>query len=695
MVARIESLTKSIQGIDINFSIRTIPLVLLGTLFVSFGLLINQLGFYQDDWHHVYFAHSLGLSRMWDMFLYDGRPLAAMLYIAGFSFLGFTPLHWHISTLILRYLTVLFTWLYLKDIWPDHKRPVAWAALLFAVYPLFKLQPLSVAYTVHWVGYLLFSISIWAMVQSLRNPRAHWAFVALALVTSGLHLAFIEYYSGVELIRPLIIWLLVSGDTPANRQRLLKTLRLWSPYILVFLAFMVYRIYLIPSPEPGYERNIPTVLFDLFRTPFSTGTKLLQNILQDTLFILVTVWGNVFTPDLFNLTQPANIKILIIAILFSIGLIYYLRHLKEAKENSSEANPSWHRSALAIGLAITVLGPIPAWLTNQSVSQDNPLWSGRLGMASMVGASLVVVALLEKLVRDRYFRTLTLVGLVVFSTSWHILYTNDYRWSWSKQSHFYQQLYWRAPFIKEHTTILSDEEIFPYMGEYPTSFALGNLYPKRDQSLQLNYWFYSILRRFGYQIEDLMAGRPFEYSINFGRFQGNSLDSLVIYYRPEENQCLWVLQPEDATLRVLPPVLQQAAALSNLERIERASAPGHRMSADIFVPLSETDWCYFFQKASLARQFEDWDQVVELWTTAEKESLRPSNGVELLPFMESFAHRGDWEQAQILTIRANQLTNGMKHTLCPLWEQIASQTTPSNERDRVIADLNDRIGCLR
>jgi hypothetical protein len=169
----------------------------------------------------------------------------------------------------------------------------------------------------------------------------------------------------------------------------------------------------------------------------------------------------------------------------------------------------------------------------------------------------------------------------------------------------------------------------------------------------------------------------------------------VIYYRPEENQCLWVLRPDDATVRVLPPVLQQAAALSNLERIERASAPGHRIPANIFGPLAEADWCYFFQKASLARQFEDWDQVVELWTTAEKESLRPSNGVELLPFMESFAHRGDWEQAQILTIRANQLTNGMKHTLCPLWEQIASQTTPSNERDRVIVDVNDRIGCLR
>ena len=103
------------------------------------------------------------------MFLYDGRPLAAYLYMAGFKILGFQPLHWQISTLLIRFLTVLFAWLLFRAVWPTYQRSAAWAALLFAVYPLFKVQALSVAYTVHWTGYLLYLISLWAMVQSLAS----------------------------------------------------------------------------------------------------------------------------------------------------------------------------------------------------------------------------------------------------------------------------------------------------------------------------------------------------------------------------------------------------------------------------------------------------------------------------------------------------------------------------------------------
>jgi hypothetical protein len=692
---RSKRITRAIQNVDIRFSAWTVPLALAGLLVITFGLLINQLGFYQDDWHHIYFGHALGLSRMWDMFLYDGRPLAAVLYIAGFSVLGFTPLHWHISTLTLRFLTVLFTWLYLKDIWPEHRRQVTWAALLFAVYPLFKLQPLSVAYTVHWSGYLLFSISIWAMVSAIRRTSWGWAFATLGWITAGLQLAFIEYYAGVELVRPLIIGYLISRQAQSRQATVRKTLKSWLPYILILIAFIIYRLYLIPSPEAGYERNVPTVLFDLFRTPLATGIQLAQDLLQDTFFILVTVWGDVFTPELFRLTQPASFKVLIIAITAGLGLVYYLRGLIFGKTNPVEDEAGWPRPALVIGLAYTILGPVPAWLTNQSVSQDNPLWSGRLGMASMVGASLVFIALLEILIKKINYRIFVLAALIVFASSWHLLYTNDYRWSWTKQTRFFQQLYWRAPYIEEDTTILSDEEIFPYMGEYPTSFALGNLYPKNDQSMALNYWFYSILRRFNYQIDDLVSGVPFEYAINFGRFEGSSLDSLVIYYLPENNQCLWVLRPEDANIRALPPVLQEAAALSSLERIRPQARGGHEMPTDIFGRPAENDWCYFFQKASLAQQYQHWDEVVSLWQAAEAGGLDSTHGVEYLPFIEGFAYSEDWQQARALSLRANRLTQGMKPALCATWERVANETPASEGRDGVIADVQDRVGCFR
>ena len=112
---RYRSLARSVFT---SISAKTIPLALAGVLLIAFGLVISTLGFYQDDWHHLYFGHSLGLARLWDMFLYDGRPFAAYLYIAGFKILGYQPLHWQISTLLIRFLTVLFAWLLFKSLWP-------------------------------------------------------------------------------------------------------------------------------------------------------------------------------------------------------------------------------------------------------------------------------------------------------------------------------------------------------------------------------------------------------------------------------------------------------------------------------------------------------------------------------------------------------------------------------------------------
>ena len=684
-VNRIKRLARSLPA---GFSRKTVPLALAAVLFVAFGLVIRDLGFYQDDWHHLYFSHSLGLSRLWDMFLYDGRPFAAYLYMAGFKILGFQPLHWHISTLAIRYLTVLFAWFLFCSIWPAYRRQAAWAAILFAAYPLFKLQSLSVAYAVHWTGYLLFMVSLWAMVQSVRQPRWFWAYLILSLLTGMLHLALLEYYSGLELVRPLILWLVLEGEHLSPKARLRKTIILWLPYLLLLVAFVVYRLYLIPRPAADYQRNPPTLLFDLLSTPLPALITLLQAALQDSMYILLSYWSNVFTPDLFNLAQPANVKIILICALAGALLYFYLSRLKVDEGSSG----TWPRSMLVLGLVLVILGPIPAWITGQSVSQDNPLWSGRLGLASMVGASLVVVALLELLVKERKYRLLIFVTLIAFSLSWHLRTGNEYRWSWVKQSRFYRQLYWRAPYIQPNTTLLSDDEVLPYMGEYPTAFALGTLYPKYDDKIDAPYWFYNFPRRFPDKVADLTSGFPFTYNFNFRRFNGNSRDSLVINFMPEENRCLWVLRPEDADIRILPELTRQMALASNLKRIQPAAPQPHNLPTEIFGE-AQPDWCYYFEKADLARQMQDWNKIVELWGEAGQSGFSPQNGVEYIPFIEGFAHSGDWKLAQNLTLKADRITESMNKILCPTWERLSAATAPSPDKDGVMTEVKDKLRC--
>jgi hypothetical protein len=309
----------------------------------------------------------------------------------------------------------------------------------------------------------------------------------------------------------------------------------------------------------------------------------------------------------------------------------------------------------------------------------------------MLGASLVMIALLEALVASRDARLVILSLLVGLSIGWHFLTANDYRRSWLKQTDFYWQLYWRAPFIEPGTALLSDGEVLSHMTELSTSFALSTLYPKLNDELPQDYWFFNIKRRFDENREELIEGTPLRYRRNFYIFSGHSHDSLVIFYEPQNYECLWVVRPEDTDLRALPELTRDVAVISDLDRIRADSPSAQPISTEIFGKERQRTWCYYYQKADLSRQLEDWDQIVALWRQASRNGFAPGNGVEYLPFIEGFAHTAEWEIAEEMTFIANQHARIMPPILCPTWQKIERDTPPSPARDQTVDHIYQQL----
>jgi hypothetical protein len=677
----------------ISFSSKTIPVALIAVCVLAFGLLIPFLGLYLDDWHHVYFGFNRGLHGLQEFFLFDGRPYAYLFYSIGFKLLGYSALHWQVLALGLRTLTVILIWLCFREIWPEHEREVAWVAILFAIYPLFNQQQLSIAYSLHWFGYSLYAISIWTMVLSIKRPARYWIFTSISLATCFLHLFFLEYFVGLELIRPVIIWLLLSREEPSLPARLRKTFLRWLPYLLLLVAYVFFRLYFLPKPKPGYERNKLVILYDLIKAPLHTSFLFVQHVLQDTFAILISSWNNAFNTGLFAITQPTNLRILVIVILAAAGLFFYLIRLRvKSREDSQGANP-WYKHALILGILLTLLGILPIWLTDQFITTDNPLFSSRYSLAALIGASLVIVAILEVLIASQRLRTIVFCALVGASIGWQLSTANEYRLSWNKQSQFFNQLYWRAPYIEPGTTILSDGEIFSKMTEIETSFAISTLYPKNNDAFALDYWFFSLSRRFSDKMADLVKGIPVWYNKFYTVFNGNSKDSLIIYFEPDNNQCLWILGPGDQEIPLLPDITRQALPVSNLARIKIDSPLSRPIPRQIFGADPGRPWCYYYEKADLARQYKDWDTAIALWNEAATKGLTPGNGVEYLPFIEGFANIGDWIRAEELTFKSEKLTRGFSNRLCVTWNSIESATPPSQERDDLLKQIRGKLAC--
>ena len=123
---------------------KAVPFIILFLLVASFGLLIPKLGFYWDDWPVIFMTETQGSTGFWDFYQYD-RPFSAWTYLLSAPILGTSPIGWHIYSLLLRWLTVVFLWLTLQKIWPSKPRQTFWIALLFSVYPIFNQQPVAVA----------------------------------------------------------------------------------------------------------------------------------------------------------------------------------------------------------------------------------------------------------------------------------------------------------------------------------------------------------------------------------------------------------------------------------------------------------------------------------------------------------------------------------------------------------------------
>ena len=453
---------------------------------------------------------------------------------------------------------------------------------------------------------------------------------------------------------------------------------------------MFYRIYLIPLPEPGYVRNQPEVLFALLHTPLSTGLGLAQNAIQDTIYVLFYSWFSIFEPSVVRISQPG---IGLLSLLVGLLCYFYFNRLDYGEQPGSVEKPIWHRTALWIGLALVILGPIPGWVTERSIAENINMWRDRFVMASMLGASLVIVALIEWLARDVKRQNLVLAALVAGSVNFHINNSNQFRLAWEKQTNFYHQLAWRAPYIQPKTILFSDVEFLPFMGQFPVSFALANLYPKTNNALDLDYWFVSLSDEYNDQRAGLLNGMSIKYKKGFRRFKGESQDSLVFYFAPEKNQCLWVLTPEAKNLNILPQILQDIAPISNLSRISTYPSLAATPLIDTFKIGPQNDWCYLFEKASLAEQYQNWDEVIDLWQAAQKNGLEPKNGVEYIPFIQAFVNQDRWDQAQDLTLQAFKKSSGIKQTLCSLWDQINEQIISSPSKDKAYQHLQIEIKC--
>jgi hypothetical protein len=205
------------------------------------------------------------------------------------------------------------------------------------------------------------------------------------------------------------------------------------------------------------------------------------------------------------------------------------------------------------------------------------------------------------------------------------------------------------------------------------------------------YLLYFVSVRQGLGLPALEADLPIEQWYRPTTFSGNTSQSLALLSKPPA--CLQVLDEVfHDSMPTIPPDLSRAVPLTSLEWIDTNAALPQTKLLDLFGPEPAHDWCFFFEKADLARQRGDWPAVAAIGAQALRTGDEPNDASEWLPFVEASARTGDVERAIDLSRGSLQQNAAVRPMLCRTWGRILPDLETSSDRERAGA-LYAELSC--
>jgi hypothetical protein len=655
---------------------------------LAFGLLISSLGFYLDDWYTIWFAKTLGVSSFRAVYAED-RPVLGYFYTAATFFLGQTPLAWQVFNLACRWLASVAFWWALRQIWPRASRAIALAAFAFVVYPGFKQHWISVSFSPWYFFLAVYLFSLGGMVVSIRKPRWFWPLMLVSLAGSLYTMFSTEYYFGLELLRPVVLWMVLQPAGRSRRERLAKTFLNWLPYLAGTSVYWVWRTFFFVSAH--YQIQI----FSIFSAgPLPALLNLAATVIKDAFNSSLVAWYQVLTlPYNFDLTQKG--PLLFWGVVFVAGLftLVYLWRLNAGKKKDSALpeDSNWGWQFMAFGLLALAVGSIPFWAAGLSISPVFP--SDRFTLAMMPGASLLVVGFIEWLVRSYRVKIVVVALAVALATGSDFQLARSYHLEMVSMQDFIWQLTWRVPGLKPGTAIVTHDLSLDYYSENSLTAVMNWIYSPLIHSPTFDYYVYFSNGVVGSELLQLPPGTPVSRTLRGATFNGSTDQILGIYYSLPG--CLHVLDPESGeTQPSIPLDLKPAIPLSNLNQVLPQEDPPVRPPAVYFGEEPAHGWCYYYEKAELARQVGDWQTVVSLGDQAASLGLKPAwPTTEWLPFIEGYAHQGDWEKAQQLTLEMLNTSTVGSPGICETWQRIARTTDPGPAAQDIIQQVRAATFC--
>jgi len=633
-------------------------LLIFLTTVITHGILIPNLGYYYDDWYLLWSGQARGADSIITLFSTD-RPFMGVVYSLVYRFLGDKIVNWHLYALLWRFIGgIAFFWI-LRLIWPKQRYITTLMSVLFVIYPGFLSQPDANTKQNHLFGFGTALLSIAFMLQALKeNSKVGKILCSVISVILTVNYLFIyEYMIGLEGMRLALLGFTLFQKGFREARALLKEIfRKWWPYPLVMTGFLYWRLFIFDSSRNA--TNADQLVFNYRTDLVNMSLRLIFESFKDFLDTTVFAW---FVQPFFLFANAGYTNLLLSFLISGIVLglvwLYSYQFKKQWGGVFDEMDtPALTRNFIRIGAFTTLCAIVPVILSAREFDPTDTYKS--YGLHPMGGVIMLVAGLI--LMLQPKFRKLGLFALIGISVSTQLLNIMNWERYWDYQRETWWQLTWRAPDIRNNTMVMTyfsvgyalqqDYEIWgPVNLIYRPGPAKSPLIPAEVLNEDTAF---NILRG------DVLGKRMRDFSLR------RDFTKLLLISLPSRNSCIHVI---DGVLPVYSEyeslLVRRVGAYSIIKRIiPEGESPVPPVT--IFGIEPAHDWCFYYQKASLARQMGDWDEIGQLYDETIARKFGASDKSELFPFLEGLVNLGRYDEARALFETEIKGRNNLSYEFC-------------------------------
>lgn len=648
-------------------------LILLAAL--SYLVFVRDVGYLKDDWYLMYGAYSQGAEFFKEIFRID-RPARAYVMMAAYALFGPNPFSYHLSAYLWRLLAALSFWATLRMLWPT-KQKVTWLmTLFFLLYPGFLSQTNPIDYQSQLLALFLAMFSIYLSLKALEMPgKGIRAFlVGVSVVLSIAYLSLVEYMLGLEGLRFLLIMLHHEKIASEWKVLLRKVTREGVVFLTGPFLFLFWRLFIFHS-----ERRATDVGFQLgqlLRSPVQTSLLWGINWLQSLIRTAFLAW---VTPFYYLTYRLPILHALLGFLLAALAALLVYAWLKISPDEMEKAE-NWQGVVFWFGLLAAGIGLIPVILSNRFVDFGE---YSRYALASSPAAAMLLVAAVFSFRSARWHHggMILLAFLAVFT---HLANALQAKQQTEIVRNFWWQVSWRAPALERGTTLIASYPA-PIPEEYVIWGAASLIYYPNEKNserpvkaplnaallIQENAW--RIVTQSG---SETLRRRGFNVFPNYS-------DVLVLVQATPQG-CVRILDGAHPELSVSDDA--KVGLVAPYSQIRHVLPEGQAMPPiSVFGPEPSHSWCYYYQKASLARQLGKWEEVARLGDEALSKGYSPKDEIEWMPLLQADVILGRKEPFQE---RAAQIRH-------PFIRYQACQILLSSAQGEEMASLVRELLCKR